>query len=214
MVFSLHPEYVGQVKPDNRSWTFNHIPNREELNTAASQLFGITSFFPEYEVKAWFAGSHFSIRDDTVLVSGVRIDIYPRYYTTQVLIGTWTISRSREEVQKLCKEHTICGSVTRANVNSITLTLAHRDKDTLEHFLQHVLKPTVESLNGQIKEEKVHATYRFGSLVPKVLTHRGAARIDDGAESWNDEDAMSGSTDFNFPATRKRQHDFYESSYS
>ena len=208
IVFSLHPEYVGQVTPDNRSWTFNHTPNREELNSAASQLFGIT-LFPEYELKGWFAGSHFSIREDTVLVPGVRIDIYPRYYTTEVAIGTWAISRSREETQKMCKEYTISGSVTRTSVNSITLSLSHPSKEYLDNFITNVLKPVVKNLHGLIKEDPDFATYKYGSLVPKVLSHRGTARRDDGVESWEDEDAKSGSTDFNFPATRKRQYDYY-----
>lgn len=142
------------------------------------------------------------------MVPGVRIDIYPRYYTTEVAIGTWAISRSREEAQKLCKEHTISGSVTRTSVNSITLSLSHPSKEYLENFVTEVLKPVVENLHGLIKEDPDYATYKFGSLVPKVVAHRGTARRDDGVESWDDEDAMSGSTDFNFPATRKRQYDY------
>jgi hypothetical protein len=45
----------------------------------------------------------------------------------------------------------------------------------------------------------------YGTLHPVVQSHSGSSRRNDGLESWEDEDAKSGSTYFNTPVPKKRE---------
>ena len=161
-------------------------------------MFGIV-FFPEFTVRAITGRSEYEISPTNCAVTReVEIHFLPRYYTCRFNIVSWAIEYSRSEVQKICKNNSVAGTITRDNINSIHITLSHPCRADAEIVYCHI-QETVKLRGGYVDDVKMVCDWGYGTLDSVVRTHKGTATRDDKVDSWNDEDAKSGSIYFNAP---------------
>jgi hypothetical protein len=137
-VFALHPIWSGVVRTDRKAEKFREIPTYQEVVDTSKRLFGIEELFPHYEIRGQTPqGSDYALNASGTLVfeRGCEIHLFPRHFTTEFHISTWSIEFSRAEVQRICKESEVAGSVTRDSVNSILVTLSHPNKELVQSLV-------------------------------------------------------------------------------
>ena len=184
---------------------FHKTLTYKALLDTAETMFGI-EIFPSFTLRGVTdRGSEYELsEDDFVFERGVEVHIVPRYFTREFHISTWAMEFSRAEVQRLCKEREISGSVTRDNINSILVTLSHPDQHLVTAVYEELTKIVVQK-DGFIDQDNTIDRWDWGTLDPIVRKHRGTAKRGDGVRSWEDEDAKSGSTYFNVPNPSRSQ---------
>jgi hypothetical protein len=198
VVFTLRRQWSEHLTDLVASKLFTEKPTYDTLILAGSELFEI-DFFPEFTVRAITARSEYNISPtNCVIARDVEIHFLPRYYTCKFNIVSWAIEYSRSEVQKICKKKSVAGTITRDNINSIHITLSHPSRDYAEDAYRSI-QETVLLRGGYVDDGEMVCDWGYGTLDSVVRTHKGTARRDDKVDSWNDEDAKSGSTYFNAP---------------
>jgi hypothetical protein len=175
-------------------------PTYDQLYQKCQELFHVDDqeLFSQYQLFGVYQGSEYQLTNDNyVFPRDAGVKLVPRYYTDEFHIVTLGISHSRSELIKFCKIHSIAGSVTRDNTNSLFVSLHHPKMNILDGFIKDILSPWVRSHRGYIDEETIDHHMNYGTLHPVVQSHSGSSRRNDGLESWEDEDAKIGSTYFN-----------------
>ena len=198
VIFTLRRQWSAHLIDEVQSKVFTEEPTYEMLISAGCELFGIV-FFPEFTVRAITGRSEYDISPtNCAFPREVEIHFLPRYYTCRFNIVSWAIEYSRSEVQKICKNNSVAGTITRDNINSIHITLSHPCRADAEIVYCHI-QETVKLRGGYVDDVKMVCDWGYGTLDSVVRTHKGTATRDDKVDSWNDEDAKSGSTYFNAP---------------
>jgi len=199
VVFRLHPHWAGTVRPNSRAYTFLREPTYQEILGAISVLFSLSEVFPHYELRGVYKhGDEFTLIPEALVVTdSMTINIVPRFATVKFHIATWSVEYNRYECRKLMKANQVSGSVTRDNVDSILVTMNHEDMEVLEKVYRIIA--TAASVDSRGYCHDPQWTFGWGSLESVVRTHKGTAKRDDGVKSWDDDEAMSGSTYFNTP---------------
>jgi hypothetical protein len=199
VVFKLRVVWSGHITDTCKAKVFHETLTYKALLDTAETMFNI-KIFPSFALRGVTGhGSEYELSEDEfVFERGVEVHIVPRYFTREFHISTWAMEFSRAEVQRLCKEREISGSVTRDNINSIFVTLSHPDQELVIKVYAELLV-TVTQKDGFIDQDNTTDRWDWGTLDPTVRKHRGTAKRGDGVRSWEDEDAKSGSTYFNVP---------------
>mmetsp|Transcript_4435 Transcript_4435/g.4447 ORF Transcript_4435/g.4447 Transcript_4435/m.4447 type:complete len:306 (+) Transcript_4435:39-956(+) len=208
VLFSILPQWKSSMTPEQTisAARFLTEPTYDQLYQKCQELFGVDDqeLFTQYQIFGVYDGKEYQLTSQNyVFQRGVHVKLIPRYYTYEFHIITLRISYSRSEVIKFCKNHSIAGSVTRDNTNSLHVSLHHPDLTYLLDFINTHLKPWLSGYSGYIDEENMFHYMNYGTLNPVVQSHKGTAKRDDGVDSWQDEDAKSGSTYFNAPIQPK-----------
>ena len=209
VLFSILPQWKGGMIPEQTLYAseFPMKPTYDQLYQKCQEFFGVDDqeLFTQYQIYGVYDGKEYQLTSQHyVFQRGVHVKLVPRYYTFEFHIVTLGISHSRSELIKFCKIHKIAGSVTRDNTNSLFVSLHHPRMDILHEFIMNTLSSWVRSNNGYIDDGNMVHHMNYGTLNPVVQTHTGTARRVDGQDSWEDEDAKSGSTYFNAPVPKKR----------
>jgi hypothetical protein len=96
------------------------------------------------------------------------------------------------------KEHKVCGSVIRDNVDAIFVVMKHPDMTVLEDVYKQVQAVVSVDHKGYCRDPQW--TFDWGSLERSVRTHRGTAQRGGRVPSWEDDDsAQSTATYFSAP---------------
>ncbi len=197
VVFKLRTAWFGHITDASKAKKFHGTLTYKALRDAAENMFNI-DIFPSFALRGVTdRGSEYELSEDEfVFERGVEVHILPRYFTREFHISTWAMEFSRAEVQRLCKEREVSGSVTRDNINSILVTLSHPDQHLVIAVYEELTKIVVRK-DGFIDQDNTIDRWDWGTLDPTVRKHRGTAKRGDGVRSWEDDDAKSGSTYFN-----------------
>ena len=132
VIFTLRRQWSAESTDLVTSKLFAENPTYEMIISAGCELLGIV-FFPEFKVRAITGRSEYDISPTNCAIPReVEIYFLPRYYTCQFNIVSWSIQYSRSEVQKICKDNEVAGTITRDNINCIHITLSHPSRDRTE----------------------------------------------------------------------------------
>jgi hypothetical protein len=196
VVFKLRTAWFGHITDTSKAKKFHGTLTYKALRDAAENMFNL-KIFPSYALRGVTdRGSEYELSEDEfVFERGVEVHILPRYFTREFHISTWAMEYSRAELQRLCKESDVSGSVTRDNINSILVTLSHPDQELVINVYEQLTK-IVAQKDGIVDQDNISDRWDWGTLHNRVRTHRGTAKRGDGVRSWEDEDAKSGSTYF------------------
>lgn len=182
-------------------------PTYDQLRLKCLELFGLdeVDLFSRYKMFGVYNGLQYELSETHfAILRGVQVKLVPRYYTYEFNIITFKISYSRKQVITFCKAHSVAGSVTRDSTISLRISLHHPELTYLDEIIDTNLKPWLSGYDGKIDEEYKSHFINYGTLNPVVQTHTGTAKRNDGVDSWEDEDAKSGSTYFNAPIPSKK----------
>jgi hypothetical protein len=192
VIFTLRRQWSAHLIDTVASKSFTEKPTYDMLISAGYELFEIV-FFPEFTVRAISGGSEYDISPtNCAFTREVNIHFLPRYYTCQFHIVSWAIEYSRSEVQKICKNALVAGTVTRDNINSILITLSHPCSAHAEEVYR-LIQETVKLRGGYVDDDEMVCGWGYGTLDSVVRTHKGTATRDDKVDSWNDEFTLSSS---------------------
>ena len=201
VVFKLYRVCSGHITDTCKAKVFHGTLTYKALLDTAETMFNI-EIFPSFALRGVTVhGSEYELSEDEFAFErGVEVHIVPRYFTREFHISTWAMQFSRAEVQRLCKEREISGSVMRENINTIFVTLSHPDQQLVIKVYEELLV-IVGQKDGFIDQDNTVDRWDWGTLDPTVRKHRGTAmRGDEVRSSWEDvEDTISSSIYFHVP---------------
>jgi hypothetical protein len=158
-------------------------PTYNQLYQKCQDLFEIDAneLFTQYQIYGVYDGNEYPLSSQNyVFQRGVHVKLVPRYYTFEFHIVTLGISQSRSELIRFCKIHTIAGSVTRDNTNSLLVSLRHPKMEILHEFITTTLSPWVTNHGGYIDVGEMSHQMNYGTLNPVIQSHKGTARREHG----------------------------------
>ena len=128
VVFVLYEPWSGVIENLRKSKLFTLRPNYSAIVEAQGELFDISWWSCTLRGATTRSNNDLS-ESKCVLAHDVEVHILPRLYELEFHISSWATDYSRGELQKINEESEVEGSITRDNINSISVTVSHPERE-------------------------------------------------------------------------------------